>query len=254
MKLATFEWGDPNGRPLIALHGVGGNHVAWKRVATERWGKKFRVIAFDLRGHGDSGHEPPWDYATHVEDVIETIDHLGIEKADWVGHSFGGRLLLELLARFPERANRVAITEPVIQTPIDTVWHRAEQERLGGVYDSLEAFMASRENTGKVDAERYLSDMEGLFFELEDGRVKRRTEQCAIVCIFSEFARPAPPPETITVPVLIVYSPEFGLVTPEQLEAYGPHVEKVVPVPGMHAVFTSAYEETSTAVEEFLLA
>jgi hypothetical protein len=132
--------------------------------------------------------------------------------------------------------------------------HRAEQERTAGVWDSMEAFVASRENTGKdIDVERYAADLEGHFETLPDGRVRRRTCQSAIVSIFSEFAAPAPPPETITMPVMILYAPAFPNVTPEQRARYEPHLAKVVEVSGLHAVLTSAYEETATAVERFLL-
>lgn len=254
MILKTVEWGDPNGRPLVCVHGVGGYSGNWEHVATDRWGRTFRVISFDLRGHGDSGYEPPWTFKTYVDDIIETIDHLGLEKPDWVGHSFGGRLLLELIARFPERVNRAAVTEPVIQISPELAWHRAEQERLGGIWNSLEEFVGSRENTGSINTEAYLADVKDHFETLEDGRVKRRTNQCAIVAIFSEFASPSPDPSTITMPTLLLYSPAFGMVTPQQVEAYRPYVTEVVGVPGMHAVFTSAYEETSTAIEKFLLA
>ncbi|GHB56813.1 hypothetical protein GCM10010377_54810 [Streptomyces viridiviolaceus] len=254
MQLRTTEWGDPSGPPLVCVHGVGGHHGNFRHVAEDRWGRHFRVVAFDLRGHGDSGWEPPWTHATYVDDIIETIDALDLEQPDWVGVSFGGRLMLELIARFPERVRRAAVLEPVIRITPELAMHRAEQERLGGVWDSVEAFVAGRENTGDIDTERYLADLEGHFETCEDGRVRRRTCQSAIVSIFSEFARPAPPPETITVPTMMLYAPAFALVTPEQRKAYEPHLAQVVEVPGLHAVLTSAYDKTAGAVEEFLLA
>ena len=83
--------------------------------------------------------------------------------------------------------------------------------------------------------------------------MRRRTCQPAIVSIFSEFAAPASPPETITVPTMMLYAPAFGLVTPEQRREYEPRHAQVVEVPGMHSVLTTAYEETTSAVENFLL-
>jgi lipase len=253
MKLVVSEWGNPDNPPLVCIHGVGGNRGNFRHVAEDRWGKHFRVIAPDLRGHGDSGFEPPWTHETYVDDIIETLDDLGVDKARFVGHSFGGRLMLELIARFPERVERAAVTEPVIQISPELALHRAEQERLGGTWESLESFAASRENTGDIDTERYLEDMAHHFETLDDGRVRRRTCQSALVAIFSEFAKPASPPETITVPTLLLYSPAFALVTPENRAAYETYVDEVVEVPGLHAVFTSAYEETSTAIENFML-
>jgi Predicted hydrolases or acyltransferases (alpha/beta hydrolase superfamily) len=95
MLLHVYEWGDPGGEPLVCLHGVTGYAGVYQRLAEERW-RKRRVLAFDLRGHGRSGWEPPWTFATHVADLTETATALGLSTADWVGHSFGGRLILEL--------------------------------------------------------------------------------------------------------------------------------------------------------------
>lgn len=253
MLLKTYEWGDPAAFPLVCIHGVGGHGGNFEHVAEDWWAKHFRVITFDLRGHGHSGWEPPWTHATFVADIIETIDALGLDQPDWVGVSFGGRLLLELIARHPNRVRRAAALEPVIQIAPELAMHRAQQELTGDVWDSLEAFVASRENTGDdIDVKRYAADIADHFEPLPDGRVRRRTCQPAIVSIFSEFAAPAPPPETITMPTMILYAPAFGLVTPEQRATYEPHVTEVVEVPGMHAVLTSAYEVTAGAVERFM--
>ncbi|MFT4085412.1 MAG: alpha/beta hydrolase [Nocardioides sp.] len=253
MKLVVQEWGNPDAPPLFCIHGVGGARVNWRHVAEDRWGRRFRVIAPDLRGHGDSGYLPPWTHATYVDDLVDTLDDLGLEKVDMVGHSFGGRLVLELLARFPDRVGKAVVTEPVIQITPELAMHRAEQERVGGTWASFDAFLDSRENTGEIDRERYLADLDGHFEELADGSVRRRTCQSAIVSIFSEFASPAPSPETVTVPTMLLYSPAFGMVTPEQIAAYQPQVAEIVGVPGLHSVFTSAYQETTTAIERFLL-
>jgi lipase len=252
MQLKTFEWGDPSLPPLIAIHGVGSHGRSWRKVAEERWSQHHHVIAVDLRGHGDSGWEPPWTNATYVADLIETIDALGLDQPDWVGLSFGGRLLMDMAATHPERIRRAALLEPVIQIAPELAMHRANQELTGDVWDSVEAFLGSRENTGDDVDEELAAEAREQFEPLPDGRIRRKTSQAAIVAIFSEFAVAAPPPETLGVPALLLYAPAFGLVTPEQLAAYRGHVEEVVEVPGLHAVLWSAFEETSAAVTDFL--
>jgi lipase len=252
MVLNAYEWGDPEAPPLVCIHGVGSYGGTWRRIAEERWAKRFRVIAFDMRGHHDSGWEPPWTDATHIADLIESIDSLGIEQPDWVGYSFGGRLLLEMAVSHPERIRRAVLLEPVIQIPPELALHRAEQELTGDVWDSIDAFIASRENTGRVEDPRYAEELAVQFEELPDGRLRRRTCQAAVVSIFSEFAAPSPPPETLTVPAALLYSPDFGLVTPEQRAAYEDHLQEVVELPGLHAVLWTAFDETADAVERFL--
>lgn len=255
MLLKTFEWGNPDGPTLVCIHGVGGSHAMFRKIVEERWGKIFRVITFDLRGHGESVWDPPWNNATYVADIIDTIDHLRIDEADWVGVSFGGRLLLQVLAYHPERVRRACALEPVIQASPELCRRRALEELKGGEWDSLEDFFASRgAAAGDADPEEYLQEYAAEFERLPDGRVRRNTFQPAIVSIFSEQAAPSPPPETITKPTMILYAPAFGLVTPEQRAAYEPYVERFVEVPGSHAVFVTAFDETATAVEEFLTA
>src|SRR6478609_4985161 len=110
MLLSVYEWGDP----LVCLHGVTGYAGVYQRLAQERW-RKRRVLAFDLRGHGRSGWEPPWTFATHVADLTETATALGLSAADWVGHSFGGRLVLELASAQPQLVRRAGLLDPAIQ-------------------------------------------------------------------------------------------------------------------------------------------
>ena len=89
-----MEWGDPSAPAVMCMHGVTSHALRFRRVA-EWLAPRFRVVSVDLRGHGHSDWEPPWDLDTHVGDLLETADSLGIERADWMGHSFGGRLALE---------------------------------------------------------------------------------------------------------------------------------------------------------------
>ena len=158
-----------------------------------------------------------------------------------------------MIERHPEKVRRGVAIEPVIKAPAHLVAHRAEQELTGDVWDTIGAFVASKENAGaEIDTELLAADVAPQFESVPDGRVRRRTCQPAVVSIFSEFAAPSPPPETVTVPTMIIAASAFGLVTPEQRAAYEPYVEEFVEVPGMHLVFISAFEDTASAVERFL--
>ena len=69
--------------------------------------------------------------------------------------------------------------------------------------------------------------------------------------IYRGLASDPPPPETLTIPTLLVHAPSYGLVREEQLAAYAPHAETVA-VPGMHMVMWDAFDEVADAVERFL--
>ena len=250
MVLHVHEWGDPTAPPLVCLHGVTGHGERFKRLAEERCAEHFRVIAPDLRGHGRSGYEPPWTFATHAADIVETIDALGIGEADWVGHSFGGRLILELGARHPDRIRRAVLLDPAIQVLPHVALTVADAERAEPVYESPDDYADRR--TDYPPREFVVEDATLHCETLPDGRLRRRTCQPAMISIFGELASPPPPSETLRAPTLLVHAPAYGLVREEQLVAYAERVETLA-VPGMHMVIWDAFDEIGDAVPQFLL-
>src|SRR5688572_24841775 len=110
MKLGVREWGDLHAQPLVCVHGVTGHGGRFERLASRLDG--YRVLAPDLRGHGSSGDEPPWDVEQHLEDLLETVD---VGGAVWLGHSFGGRLVIELAVRRPDLVRRAILLDPALR-------------------------------------------------------------------------------------------------------------------------------------------
>jgi len=252
MQLHVVEWGDPDAPPVVCIHGVAGHTGRFRQLAEERWASRFHVIAVDLRGHGRSGWEPPFDYPTHVADLVETVDALGVEQPDWVGHSFGGRLILELAARHPERIRRAVLLDPAIHVLAHIAERNAAAElaETAYVWKSVEAYLAARPDADELDMARAIADVSEQVETLPDGRVRRLTAQEAIASIYREISTEPPPASVLTMPTLLVYAPAFGLVRPEQVEAYGIH--GVVEVPCMHMVMWAAFDETAGTVESFL--
>jgi lipase len=245
VRLHTHEWGDPAAPAVVCLHGVTAHGERFRQLAEERWASRFHVLAPDLRGHGRSGWEPPWTLEQHVADLVETFGDLG--AVDWVGHSFGGRLILELAARHPELIRRVVLLDPAIHVLPHIAAVVADSERADPVFDSVEAYVDGRTDAGGMDRERAISDMRLHVDELPDGRVRRRTSQAAVVSIYGQLAAEPPPPPHA--PTLLLHAPDYGLVRDEHLALY----EHTVTVPGMHMVMWAAFDETANAVERFLV-
>jgi lipase len=254
--LQLHEWGDANAPPVVCIHGVNAHGRRFRRLAEERLAKRFRVLAPDLRGHGTSEWEPPWTIATHAHDLLETLDDAGVRSADWIGHSFGGRLVLELAALAPERIERAVLLDPAIQLLPHVGFDFAERERLDRAYDTPEEPIAERLDSAFPTPREHLEEenREHLV-QHADGKFRFRYCQSAVVSMYAELCTPAPPPETLRVPTLLVYAGEFGLVRPHHLETYqralGDSIQ-VVEVPGGHNVYWDAYEETADAIETFL--
>ena len=70
LSLARYEWGDASLPPLVCLHGVTSHGRHFEQLA-ERLADRFHVVALDLRGHGGSPWEPPWNLEQHVADVLD---------------------------------------------------------------------------------------------------------------------------------------------------------------------------------------
>ena len=253
MRLNLHEWGDPGAPPVVCLHGITAHGGRFRRLAEERLAPRFRILAPDLRGHGRSGYEPPWTIATHLQDIVETLAEAGVERARWIGHSFGGRLVLELAARDPERVERAALLDPAIHVlphiGLDRASHELAGESFGSAEEAIEARLASSAVTPREFLEE---EMREHLVPDPDGRLRYRYCRPAVIAAYSELCAEPPPPGTLRAPALLVYAPEFGLVRDEHLEAFAGHAE-VLAVPGGHVVYWDAYEETAAALERFLL-
>jgi lipase len=253
MRLHVHDWGPPDAPPLLCLHGVTSWGGRFRRLAQERLGS-FRVFAPDLRGHGVSHWEPPWSLDAHTDDVVDTLDALQLDRVDVVGHSFGGRLGLELAARKPERVARLVLLDPAVWVPPPIALERAERMREDESYASVEEAIDAR-LTAYPTAHRELVAAE-LPQHLDvgaDGRWRARFARSAVVAAYGEMAKP-PPLDRVAAPTLLVRAGDSEVV-PDALvgivlEAM-PHCE-LITVPGGHIVMWDAFEETAAAVLGFL--
>lgn len=138
--LAVGQWGSlRDGPPVLAIHGITANHLAWGLVASLVAGP---VVAPDLRGRGDSGTLPgPYGMAAHADDCVAVLDALGVDRATVVGHSMGGFVAAVLAHRHPDRVARLVLVDGGAPLPavadVDTA--------LGPAVRRLDMRFASRE-------------------------------------------------------------------------------------------------------------
>jgi pimeloyl-ACP methyl ester carboxylesterase len=90
--------------PFVLLHGFGNEAHVWDDFVPVI-APYYRTVALDLRGHGDSGHDPQrrYDYEFHVRDLEAVTASLGIERFVLMGHSLGGRIATLFAGAHPER-------------------------------------------------------------------------------------------------------------------------------------------------------
>ncbi len=106
----------------------------------------YRTLAIDLRGHGDSDHDPErrYGYDAHVADLEAALTELGVERLVLVGHSFGGRVAMFFAGRHPERiAGLIIVDSGPEHDPRGGMRIRMETESRGdGTFGSPEDFRA----------------------------------------------------------------------------------------------------------------
>jgi len=116
-----------SGDPVVLLHGWGGQAVSMTPLIVGLR-DKYRVLAFDLPGFGGSSPPPvPWgtpEYAAFVERAVES---LGIMRATYIGHSFGGRLAIWLAAHAPEAVQALVLVDAAGIRPPTTFRRRLRQ-------------------------------------------------------------------------------------------------------------------------------
>jgi pimeloyl-ACP methyl ester carboxylesterase len=111
VPLNVVEWSS-QGPPLLLLHGFGLSSRVWDPVAPSLL-ERFRVLGLDLRGHGESGHDPDFRYHYIVigKDVVRVLDGLELETTHMVGHSIAGHAAMGVAARVPERVGDLVLLE-----------------------------------------------------------------------------------------------------------------------------------------------
>jgi len=251
--LALHEWGDPGDPRVVCLHGVR-NHGQHFGLLAEAL-PEFHVLAPDLIGHGFSPWEPPWDIAAHLDAIVETV---GTRPAALVGHSFGGRLAFELAARAPKLVPKLVLLDPAILLPGPVALAAAENARIDKSYVSFDELIERRYDESQLHfapRELVVEDL-AQHVENDNGGVRYRYSQSAVVAAYGEMASQPPRFEDVRVPTLLVlgersYLPYDHLLDAHR-EALGDLLELVV-VPGGHSVLWDAFEETAAAVAEFLL-
>ncbi len=256
MKLHIDEWGEGDASPVFCVHGVRSHSLRFELLAQEHLADRFHIVSVDLRGHGYSSWEPPWNIETHLADLIETADSLGIGAAHWIGHSFGGRLTMEIAARWPERVEQAVLLDPAIQlAPLDAM-EAAEAERPDLAFPDANAAIQHRLDSGTVfhtPRELLERDMEQHLVRGEDGLLRMRFSQNAVIAAWGEMVRE--PPLPTQTPTLLVVPDQAPIVTSEQIDAcrraLGDLLQVVI-VPGGHLVLFDAYEETARAITDFL--
>jgi pimeloyl-ACP methyl ester carboxylesterase len=124
VALHYLDWGNTDARTLILLHGGGDHALSWDWTVA-RLRKRWRIVAADLRGHGDSerSQEGNYEILYLVGDLVRLTKHLGEDRVATVGHSLGATIAVRYAGIFPNKVRALVAVEGTGRVPDPTPAH-----------------------------------------------------------------------------------------------------------------------------------
>lgn len=131
VRLAYVEMGNPDGSPVLLLHGYTDTSRSWTLVAP--WLLEHRLLIPDQRGHGASSvPECCFTASDFAHDARLFLDAMEVERAAVAGHSLGSMVAMVLAAEHPERVSRLVLIGSTALAPVrrgDWLWTNSQALR-----------------------------------------------------------------------------------------------------------------------------
>lgn len=108
MKLFFREYGE--GSPLVILHGLLGSSDNWLTQA-KLLSPHYKLFVIDQRNHGQSPHDDAFNYGSMVDDLLEFLDDHGLSDPVLIGHSMGGKTVMNFALLHPERVSKLVVVD-----------------------------------------------------------------------------------------------------------------------------------------------
>ncbi|WP_338420693.1 alpha/beta hydrolase [Phormidium tenue] len=264
MPLAYQQWGD--GEPLMLFHGLADHGLVWQSLA-ESLGPRYRCLAPDLRGHGDSGK--PDDVAAY--DALELVDDLEAlaiachaDRITVVAHSWAAKLALLWAKRQPQRVRRLVLVDPFfvnqlpswLQPTLPLFYRTLPFLKVMGPFES---YGAAESVARTLKQYRGWSPLQAAVFQAgmeqkPDGRWGSKFAIAARNGVFHDTLHRAGLTTNLTVPTLLLL-PQAGLNrTAWQLKPYRTHLPnlQIQAIPGNHWPHLVEPEAFNQSVTDYL--
>jgi lipase len=256
MLLNTRRWGEVEGECIVCVHGLAQHGGVFEALARRLEQHGYGVLCVDLRGHGKSGHEPPWNTESHVHDLLETLASCGVDGAVWIGHSFGGRVVAAAAAAAGGLTDALVLLDPGLgeMRPAQAL-QGAELDRLDWSFETpagaINALLSGN-GAAATSRETVVAYVEEDLRRGEDGRYRFSFCPSAVVAAWGEMSLPMPPITTVPTLVVRVEETPFTSLLEERYRAHLGSRLSVARVPNGHNVLWESAEETAGAIEGFL--
>lgn len=255
-RVRYVDVGKGNGPPVVLIHGFASSLDTWDLLIPQLE-KTHRVVALDLKGFGWTDR-PEGDYspAAQAKMVLQLLDQLGIEKAAFVGHSWGSSVTLALALGAPERVTRIALYDAwVYEEQLPTTFLMSRAAGLGEILFTL--FYDQRPDE-RLALAFYNKDFltEKLAEDVEKSLDRPGTGAAQLAAVRGQrFTEQQEKYRTIDKPVLLLWGREDVVTTlafGERLSRDLPHARLVVYPRCGHFPMFEAKNESNAEVVKFL--
>ena len=258
LRLHYLQWGTASSPLVVLLHG-GSAHAHWWDQFAAAIADTHRVLALDLRGHGDSEHPDPPAYRVddYVHDLTAFIAALGTDRIHLVGHSLGAMVATAFAGQHPEQLRSLVIVDSQLRlTPAGVRYMLRLRNFPQPMYRSrqhaLERFRLLPTQTAAGEKTLHHVAAHGIR-ELPDGRWTYKFDREALA--HHEPQDLTPVLKHLTCPILIVRGAHSTLLSPAALAALhtaAPSAEVVEISAAHHHVMLDNPTEFERAVRTFL--
>lgn len=230
--------------PLLFVHGWSCRIENWM-PQIERFSPDYRVVALDLRGHGESD-KPDEDYtiSAFIKDIAWLVEELGLDRPVIVGHSMGGVIAMNLARRHPEIPAGVVLIDPPLGLP----------ESVLATRDAVLAGLGSPSYHALIDgfAKQFFFNSDSppsLVTEVIEN-AKTVPQRVLVTALASTLDAEHDVPGPVPVPSLFIRA-STHLASEDALQSRFPGM-KVVTVPCAHFVQLERPTETNDLIKRFL--
>lgn len=168
------------GEPLLLHHGYTASRVNWMPVA-ERLQARYQIILMECRGTGQSEHTPEgYTLEQYAADVVGMLDHLGLEKVSFAGHSMGGGIGYLLALEHRARLERLILMAPIPAEGVGEITPELREQRLAerrrGDREAILARYRAMQFREDVETEEWFIDRAEHILSVSDGHFERGAE------------------------------------------------------------------------------
>jgi esterase len=263
LRLRYLEWGRPDALPVICVHGYTSSAEAFNALA-RRIQDRARIIAMDVRGHGESAWSPDgaYQYSDQAGDLAALIDQLGIERFVLIGTSMGGIIAMAYAAQHAERLRALAINDigPDVETGSSRITGLVGSRPES--FASLDEATAYRREISPITAARPIEDQEetarGVLRQQPDGRWTWKMDPAYVEQRVTRGAPPRPQLwpalENLQCPTVVIWGTESDVLSEAQAKRMAAALPKgeLVAVPGVGHAPTLVEPAALAAIERLL--